>query len=145
MNRILLLLSLSLLISISSCVSDNKGPDGDPNAEEQFDKILKGAISFRTGTDVPPSSVMIVRLLDITNEQHMVVRELKKEIKKENLPYPYEIGYNDDDIQEGKKYGLDAKITFTDITIYHSTKPIEVLSNSLKNNVTLMLKEGSPK
>jgi len=73
---------------------------------------ITGTVSYRERTMLPPDAVLIVRLLDVSRQDvpaHLLGEQIYKTEGKQ-VPLPFEVHYNPDNIDERFIYSISARI-----------------------------------
>lgn len=146
---------LSVLLALSGCVSQSEDQESEQppitenNKEEGISPqgltTLQGTISHQdNGKTIPPSAYIFMGLVDITDglEKATLLEEYVFEAGQSEIPIPFNIRYDEADIEPERKYGLQAEIKFTNLSLYHSPEPVDVLYNGVTKNITLILAKG---
>lgn len=126
----LLLPLCALVLILSSCTND---PPVPPQ--------ITGMVSHRSGETIPPGSILEIRLLDITEEAPRMLDRIQMETKGQ-IPFRFSFPYQKKQIEEDRRYGLEADINFVDVNLYYTREPVEVLSNGLHKDLALILVKG---
>ncbi len=113
-------------------------------AQRQRDPLrsqpIIGTISMRRISSLARGALLTVRLLDVT-DRRLPARALAQRTYRElgPLPIPFELSYDTDDIEPGRKYALDAEVTVNGFAAYRSPQRLPVLETERQGRVNLVL------
>ncbi|HKK73997.1 MAG TPA: YbaY family lipoprotein [Saprospiraceae bacterium] len=146
---------LSILLILPACVSNTEEETSESlSTTENINEAavspqglttLQGTISHQdNGKTIPPSAYVFIQLVDITDgvEKAALVEDYVYQAGQSEIPLPFNIRYDDEIIQPERKYGLQAEIKFTDLSLYYALEPVEVISNGVKRDIDLILAKG---
>lgn len=133
----LVILVLSLFLSTLFACNN-----GDSSLRNTRNDAITGMISYRDDSRIPNTGNIIIRLLEIGPEENKVVNEMTMQAGGRGIPFPFTLPYDKPSIEKGKTYALDIDIEFVGANLYYTLEPIEVLSNGLKRDVSIILVKG---
>ncbi|MEM6377638.1 MAG: YbaY family lipoprotein [Bacteroidota bacterium] len=116
--------------------------NGDTTLRNTRNDAITGMISYRDSDKIPPTSVITLRLLELEGSENKIINEMTMESGGGGIPYPFSFPYDKSKIEDGKTYALDIDIDFITANLYYTLEPIEVLSNGLKRDVSVILVKG---
>jgi putative lipoprotein len=152
------LLFLTLVLGLTACASEetnNESPE-NPNVETPVEEApvvetgqttLQGVISHRDTNTIPPSANIFMQLVDITDgvEAATLVEDYVFEAGQSEIPIPFYIRYQEEDIQADRKYALRAEVKFTSLSLYRTAAPVPVLNGNPTQNIALILVKSTKK
>lgn len=130
-------LILSLVLSTFFACTNS-----DTSLRNTRNDAITGMISYRDDSKIPSSGDIIIRLLEIGQEENKVINEMTMKANGNGKPFPFTLPYDKPSIEKGKTYALDIDIEFMVANLYYTLEPIEVLSNGLQRDVTVILVKG---
>ena len=112
--------ALALLIAVSFFFS---------NAAACKIRILSGHVTYRERTALPPSAVIVVRLVDVSRAAGKAITIAATSMKAQaQAPFPYQLRYDDSMLQSRNTYVLQAWITINRTLKFISTEQNRVLT-----------------
>ncbi|GAB5551093.1 MAG: hypothetical protein Sapg2KO_06840 [Saprospiraceae bacterium] len=130
-------LILSLLLSTFFACSNS-----DTSLRNTRNDTITGMISYRDDSKIPGTSDIIIRLLEMGDGENKVINEMTMKTGERGIPFPFALPFDKPSIEKDKKYALDIDIKFIQANLYYTLEPIEVLSNGLQRDVSVILVKG---
>lgn len=128
-----------LVLLLSTFLACN---NGDSSLRNTRNDAITGMISYRDDSKVPSSANIIMRLLEIGPDENKVINEMTMQAGNGGIPFSFTFPYDKPSIEKEKTYALDIDIEFMVANLYYTLEPIEVLSNGLKRDVSVILVKG---
>lgn len=131
----------------STDASQTETPIEEAPVVETNQTTLQGVISHRDTSSIPPSADIFMQLVDITDgvETATLVEDYVFEAGQSEIPIPFHIRYNEEDIQPDRKYALQAEVKFTSLSLYRTATPVAVLNGNPTQNIALMMVKSTKK
>jgi putative lipoprotein len=92
-------------------------------------RTLSGHVTYRERTALPPSAVIVVRLVDVSRAEGKAITIAATSMTAQTqAPFPYQLRYDDSMLQTGNTYVLQAWITINRTLKFVSTDQNRVLT-----------------
>jgi putative lipoprotein len=103
---------------------------------------LRGTVAYRERMALPPNAVVDVRLLDVSRADTAARTVAETSLRTgRNVPIPFVLRFNDNDIRPRGRYALRAEIREGDRLLFTTTRNYPVLDGG-RDNTDLMLERA---
>lgn len=110
---------------------------------QQNNATLRGTISYRERVALPNNAVITVRLLTMSIDAPVTVAETTFNSDSRQVPIPFELGYNRNQINTNQRYWIQAEISIDGKVAWTTQTRYEVLTQgNPTDNIQLILVQG---
>ena len=113
----------------------------DANAmSSEFAKVT-GTLTYPRHTELPPDAVVYVSLVNVSPRQDTSAEIVARQIIKnpDQLPIPFKLEYNPEQINSNHLYAIQAHITFKGKVFLSNTSPYPVITQGNPNTVNVIV------
>lgn len=112
----------------------------DPN-EGNETGVVRGTVTYRQRMALPKNSILTVKILDVSlaDAPSNTVAEQKVELGNQQVPIPFELKFNPNQIDSRRRYAVRAEISNNGRLIYTTDTNYPVLTQGSGNNVAIDL------
>lgn len=107
--------------------------------EEPQDNVVRGTVTYRQRIALPRTSVVTVRLVDIsvTNSPAITIVEQRIETNNRQVPIDFELKFNPNRIDSRRRYAVQAEISNNGRTLYTTNQIYPVLTQGNLNTAEI--------
>jgi len=107
--------------------------------------VLSGTVVYREKVALPPGAQVSVRLWDALLPPDVATVGEAKVPASTQLPVPFEVFFDPDNIQQSHTYGARASISVDGVVWFQSEQPVPVLTQGAPSvGVDLLVKRVAP-
>ncbi|HKX82581.1 MAG TPA: YbaY family lipoprotein, partial [Pyrinomonadaceae bacterium] len=108
----------------------------------QRDRTIRGNVTYLQRSALPSNSVVTVRLVDLAGG---VVSETTVNAEGRQVPIPFELTYDNSQVNFQRSYGLEAEIAANGVASFKTEKPEPIQLRGIQNtNVQLTVVPAGP-
>jgi putative lipoprotein len=105
--------------------------------------LVSGTISYSEHVTLPPDAAIEVKLQDVTGKKTITVAESVFSAGGRQVPIPFSLTYNPDDINPAHKYQINANISVNDKPMFISSTAYPVITHDAPSKVSIVLQQAA--
>ena len=122
--------------------SQGSSAQANPHPQAAAQPSISGTIAYRERMALPPDAAIEVKLQDVTQAPAKTIGESVFAPAGKQVPIPFQLSYNQADINPGHTYKVQANISVNGKPVFTTATPEPVITNGAPTQVSLMLQQA---
>jgi putative lipoprotein len=139
---------LAIALSTTTLIGSTTAIAQTPTTPPQFSSV-SGTVTYRQRIALPPNALLQVKLQEVSKQgvPPVVIGEQIIPTQGRQVPFPFEINYNQNTINPSYTYTVEARIFVDNRLRFINPTPYPVITNKNPNRVEIVLNQvgSSPK
>ncbi|XWK88599.1 MAG: YbaY family lipoprotein [Phormidium sp.] len=131
---------LAIALSTTALINSTTAIAQTPTTRSQFSSV-SGVVTYRQRIALPPDALVIVQLQDVSKQDApaVVIGQQTIPTQRRQVPFPFEIVYNQDRINPKNTYTIQARIIVDNRVRFINTTSYPVITNGNPNKVEIVV------